>query len=98
MGHPDEMKDEGVGGHPDPSLSVRPSQELISLMLKDSSPKDTLLAIADRAGDHAIVTSNAGRKFIQKGRQILDDPAEFLEESISFLCPLSDDFIDHLAP
>ena len=98
MGHPDEMKDKGVGGHPDSPLAVRPSQELISLMLKHGCPEDALLAITDRTGNHAVVTSNTGRKFIQKSWQILDNPAEFLEESISFLYSLSNDFIDHLVP
>jgi hypothetical protein len=98
VGHPDKVEDEGVGWHSNPALSIRPPQELISLMLKDRCLEDTLFAVTDRAGHHAIVASNTGGKPIQEGLEILDDPFEFLKKGISLLCPPGDDFVDHLAP
>ena len=98
MRHPDEMKDECVGWHSNSALPIRPPEELISIVLKHRRPENTLFAVANRAGHHAIMATNAGRKTIQKGFEIRNDPFEFLEKGISLLCPFSDDFVDHLTP
>jgi hypothetical protein len=64
VGHPNEVEDEGVGWHSNSALSVRPSQELISFMLKDRCLENTLFAVTNRAGHHAIVASNTGGKAV----------------------------------
>ena len=57
-------------------------------MLKDGRPEDTLLAITDRTGHHAVVASNAGGESVQKGTEVFDSPAEFLKSRIPLLHPL----------
>ena len=74
MSHPDKVEDEGVRGHSNASFPIRPLQKLVSLMFKNGRLKNTLLAIADRAGDHAVMTSDAGGKPIQERRKIFDHP------------------------
>jgi len=96
--HPDEMEDQRVGWHANFTLSIRPPQELISIVLEDRCPENALLTVTDRASHHAIVASNAGGKTVQKGWEILDDTFELLKKGITLLRPLSDDFIDYFTP
>jgi hypothetical protein len=54
------MKDQRIGRHSDPALSIGPPQELISIMLKDCCSENTLFTVTNRAGHHAVVASNTG--------------------------------------
>src|SRR5512143_4002233 len=67
-------------------------------MLKDRRPENALLAVANRAGHHAIVAPDAGGKTVQKGLKILNQAFEFLKKGVSLFRPLRDDFIDRLTP
>ena len=59
MGHPDKVEHQGISRHSDPTLPIGPSDELVTLMLKYRGSEDTLLTIADRAGDHAVMAPDA---------------------------------------
>ena len=98
MRHPDQMEDERVGRHPDLTLSIRPSQELVSIVLEDRRLENALLTVTNRAGHHAVVASDTGRKTIQKGLKVLDDTFELLKKSVPLLRPISDHFVDYLVP
>ena len=98
MGHPDEMKDHRIRRHPDTPLSVRPSKELIAVVLKNSGLKNTLLAVTDGARHHTIVASDTRGEPIEERGKVLDHPLEFLKYSISLLGPFSDHPVYNLLP
>jgi len=64
MRHPNQVKDEGIGRHSNPTLSVRPSEELISIVFKDRSSKDTFLTVTNWTGHHAIMATNTRRESV----------------------------------
>jgi hypothetical protein len=92
------MEDQRVGWHANFTLSIRPPQELVSVVLENCCLEDTLFTVTDRASHHAIVASNAGGKTVQKGWEIFDDTFELLKKGIPPLRPLSDDFVDYITP
>ena len=96
MGQTDYVEDQGIGGHPNPALSIRPPQELVTIMFKDCRPEDTLLAVTDRTGHHAVMTSDTGGESVQKGMEVLDHPLKFLEGVISLPCSFSNHFVDDI--
>jgi hypothetical protein len=58
------MEDEGVSGHSNATLSIRPPKELIPIMLKDRCSENALFTVTNRTGHHAIVASNTSGKTI----------------------------------
>jgi len=98
VAHPDEMKDHRIRRHPDTALSVRPSKELIAVVLKNSRFENTLLAVTDGAGHHAVVASNTRGEPIEEGGKVLHHPLEFLKYSISLLRPLGNHPVCNLRP
>ena len=97
MGQTDGVEDKGVGWHSNPALSVRPPQELVTLMFKDRCPEDTLLAVTDRTGHHTIMAPDAGGKSVHEGTKVFHHSSKFFKEGIPFLRPVSNDSVNHFA-
>jgi hypothetical protein len=58
------MEDERVCWHANFTLSICPPQELVSIVLENRCPENTLFTVTDRASYHAVVASNAGGKTV----------------------------------
>ena len=97
MRHPNEVKDEGIGRHSNLAFPIRPSHELLPLMLEDRRLENALLAIADRAGNHAVVATDARGEPIEKGAEVLCNAFEFSKKGVPLLCSFGDHFLQHLA-
>ncbi len=66
VSHPDKMKDHRIRRHPDTALSVCPSEKLVAVVLKNSCFENTLLAVTDGAGHHAVVASDTRGELIEE--------------------------------
>ncbi len=66
MGQSHHVEEEIISRKPDPTLPVRPAQELFSFVGKGIRFENAFFTVTDGTGNHAVVAANAGGKLLQE--------------------------------
>ena len=93
---PRQVEQQRVGQHPHRPLALGPLVVQLRVVVKGRRAEDALLAVADRAVDHAVVAADAGGELGQQAVHGVDPAAELGNRRVAGLGAGGDQLVDGL--